>query len=414
MGRYLSVKMLVLFVALFALVHSNAAEQATGSQPVQPAPSAVVTRGDIQRAVSANGQVLAKEIKIKSREGGLIQEFPLNLGRRVCKGELLAKFESDNEGRRMQRARISLDISRNRLDIMRLNFEIAKQSLETDKQKARAEVEASQMRLEQLQSILRRTQMLSEKSLISEEELEKAQMAVRQSELALTSAKLRLSELSTNELTLQLKQKEITIAQKSIEMEMLNLADAEQNLKNNSIFSPISGVISNVFVREGQAVSGGGEDLLEIMDLSHLYLDINIGKADIEGIREGMAAQVTTRQTDKSGHEGRVIFVSSKYLNSQEAMNFTVRVEILQKVEGALQPGMSTNVSIVVEERKNVLLLPLPAVRQEGEKYFVELVSADGAPQKREVRLGLRNHEMAEILSGLHEGDRVGTSRVRL
>jgi multidrug efflux pump subunit AcrA (membrane-fusion protein) len=67
---------------------------------------------------------------------------------------------------------------------------------------------------------------------------------------------------------------------------------------------------------------------------------------------------------------------------------------------------MTANVTVSLDERKGVLAVPDRALRRERGRTVVDVASG-AAVEAREVKVGLRGGGMAEIVSGLAEGERV-------
>jgi len=87
-------------------------------------------------------------------------------------------------------------------------------------------------------------------------------------------------------------------------------------------------------------------------------------------------------------------------------VNYPVIVALTNN-DGQVKPGMTTNVTITVEERANVLLVPLRAVRTQGNQKIVTVVY-QGQNIAVPVTTGLSNDTSVEITSpGLQEGDQV-------
>jgi multidrug efflux pump subunit AcrA (membrane-fusion protein) len=87
------------------------------------------------------------------------------------------------------------------------------------------------------------------------------------------------------------------------------------------------------------------------------------------------------------------------------------RFGVTIKVAGGpeLKPGMQAKAYIKAGSAKNVLLVPLEAVFQEDGQNKVEVLEADGTPKVVAVELGLMNDRVAEVKSGLSEGQKVIT-----
>jgi macrolide-specific efflux system membrane fusion protein len=84
-------------------------------------------------------------------------------------------------------------------------------------------------------------------------------------------------------------------------------------------------------------------------------------------------------------------------------VTFEVKVEVLDEHKDLLRPEMTGNVTIIQDERKDVLMLPASAVVHDGDKMFVTTSTGE----RRPVTLGLQGAETVEVESGLSEGERV-------
>src|SRR5208283_3125754 len=77
---------------------------------------------------------------------------------------------------------------------------------------------------------------------------------------------------------------------------------------------------------------------------------------------------------------------------------------------GVLCIGMSAQVSIVQGVIKNALAIPASALREQGPdgRFLVRVVGVKGGePEERRIRIGVNNHNFAQVIDGLKEGDEV-------
>ena len=72
-----------------------------------------------------------------------------------------------------------------------------------------------------------------------------------------------------------------------------------------------------------------------------------------------------------------------------------------------LREGLTVTVSILVEERKDVLLVPNGAITSRGGQAYVQVVSPDGTTEERLVTTGLSDWQYTEVIDGLSEGEKV-------
>ena len=74
-----------------------------------------------------------------------------------------------------------------------------------------------------------------------------------------------------------------------------------------------------------------------------------------------------------------------------------------------LREGLTVTVSIIAEQRTDILLVPNKAITSRGGKYYVQLVSAGKAAEKM-IQAGITDGQNTEVISGLSEGDQVSTA----
>jgi len=72
-----------------------------------------------------------------------------------------------------------------------------------------------------------------------------------------------------------------------------------------------------------------------------------------------------------------------------------------------LREGLTVTVSILVQERTDVLLVPNSAITSQGGQAYVQVVSPDGTTEERPVTTGLSDWQYTEITKGLSEGEKV-------
>jgi multidrug efflux pump subunit AcrA (membrane-fusion protein) len=103
---------------------------------------------------------------------------------------------------------------------------------------------------------------------------------------------------------------------------------------------------------------------------------------------------------------GSVAAIYPKAVIEENVVNYDVVIGIEDAYAGLLRPEMTTNVSIFLEARRDVLAVPARAVKREQGRNLVYVVS-EGEPQQRPVTVGWRDEEWIEIVKGLEEGESV-------
>lgn len=74
-----------------------------------------------------------------------------------------------------------------------------------------------------------------------------------------------------------------------------------------------------------------------------------------------------------------------------------------------LREGLTVTVSIIAEQRSDILLVPNKAITSRGGKYYVKLLSA-GTAEEKMIQAGITDGQNTEVVSGLNEGDQVSTA----
>jgi membrane fusion protein, copper/silver efflux system len=177
-------------------------------------------------------------------------------------------------------------------------------------------------------------------------------------------------------------------------------------LKNLTLYAPTSGIVSRKQIREGEFVSAGKE-LLEISQITHLWLYADIYEYEIPWVKVGQQAQIKFPfSSDPISGQISTIY---PYL---EARTRTIKARIDLKNPGlALKPDMYAEVIIDTDPVANALCIPAEAVLYSGKRERVFVALEHGHFEPREVKVGLQDDEgFVEILDGLQAGDRVVTS----
>jgi HlyD family secretion protein len=187
------------------------------------------------------------------------------------------------------------------------------------------------------------------------------------------------------------------------------LAAAEQRLKDALARAVAAGTITQAQADQFKTRFG-----TLAANLTAEQLDQLIKSTAQRTAGAGFPAQGSTVTSGAGAFPGAGAFVergvpatgSSGSLTQQERQQF------LQSQSGTssavqLRQGMSVTVNLIVQQSRNVLVVPNNAVKTSGGKSTVQVKKADGAVEQKEVTIGLKDYQYTEIVSGLNEGDMV-------
>ena len=157
------------------------------------------------------------------------------------------------------------------------------------------------------------------------------------------------------------------------------------NLGYTTIRSPVDGVVIDRVVDLGQTVAASFQTptLIKIaQDLTEMRIDTSFAEADLGNIREGLPARFTVDAFPDRQFEGVVQQIRLNPTTQQNVVTYNVRISVANP-EHILLPGMTAYVTIGVQSRDDVLLVPNAALRFKPAEAAVEKANgADPAAEK--------------------------------
>ena len=186
--------------------------------------------------------------------------------------------------------------------------------------------------------------------------------------------------------------------------EISGITKSRKALPHIGIYSPNSGVVTELGVREGGQLMPGGL-LMQVSDLSKVWMIAEVSERDANRIVLGSTAEVTMQIASGNSLNGKVSYL---YPTLDESTR-TLRVRIdLDNPKGSFRPGMYANATFSSMGRE-VLAVPSESIIATGKRNVV-IVRTDHGFRPVEVTTGLESDGKTEILSGLAEGEKVVVS----
>jgi Cu(I)/Ag(I) efflux system membrane fusion protein/cobalt-zinc-cadmium efflux system membrane fusion protein len=175
--------------------------------------------------------------------------------------------------------------------------------------------------------------------------------------------------------------------------------------RTTTLYAPITGHVIVRNVTQGEKIDSG-MTLLDIADLSRIWVQADIYEYELPFIAPGQRGTLTLSYLPGRSFAGRVTFINP-FLSETTR---TVKVRLEYDNPGlALKPGMFGQVEL--ESDLGVrLVVPDSAVISTGERDIVFVDRGEGYFEPRELKLGVRLPDSVEVLEGLSEGERVLTS----
>jgi len=344
-----------------------------------------VKKQDITSIISASGEIKPKKnINISALVAGRIVKIGVKEGQEVKAGDFLLQIDPTYFEAQVDRIRATIN-------------------------QFKAELIKAEAQYRRDKSYYERQKQLYESALISKDQLEIARVQYEVSSATLQSLKFQIKQAEAN------------------------LKSTLDDLKKTTYVSPIDGMVTSLRVEEGEVAIVGtmnnpGTVLLTIADLSVMEVEVEVDETDVVSVGLGQTTKVKVDAFPDRTFPGKVTEIGSSALQqtttgSQESRNFKV-VITLENTDQRLKPGLSASADIIVEEKKDVLAVPIASLmvrekpKAEGQKTAAEserkeeegVFLVDGGRAKfQPVKKGIMGGMMVEIVSGLTENQEIVT-----
>jgi HlyD family secretion protein len=191
-------------------------------------------------------------------------------------------------------------------------------------------------------------------------------------------------------------------AEATVKIKKASVYNASVNLDYCKIVSPVAGVVISRAVELGQTVASSFSTptIFQIAnDLTRMQIDSSVAEADVGGVLEGQAVTFTVDAYPDRTFAGKVVQVR----NSPTTVNNVVTYDCVIGVTNSdykLKPGMTANVTIPIAQRDNVITIPNGALRFRPPDAAVVESNAPAA-----LSLGTNNSSHPPEVAGAHPGD---------
>jgi HlyD family secretion protein len=327
-----------------------------------------VARGDVQRTVTATGTVNAvTTVLVGTQVSGTIKDLYADFNSRVKKGQIIAQIDPA--------------------------------FFETQLAQARANADRAQAGLLDAERILNQNKTLYARNLVAKNDYEAAETNYASARAQLAQAKAALQA-------------------------------AETNLSYTKIYSPVDGIVISRSVDVGQTVAASFQTptLFTIaQDLTKMQINTNVAESDIGVVKVGQEAEFTVDAYPDSQFKGKVWQKRQAPITVQNVVTYDVVVQV-NNSDLRLMPGMTANVAIIIETKRDALRITNAALRfrmterpaesagtaakagpGSGEKKGPSVwVLEQGTPKRVAITPGISDGIYTEIASGdLKEGQLV-------
>jgi HlyD family secretion protein len=334
---------------------------------------AAVERGPIISAVSTSGTLNAViTVQVGSQVSGQIKELLADFNSEVKAGLVIARIDPETFEAKVRQARAELDVARANVHIQRAGIERAQKELANaaaSLNSAKARTEKARVTLVNAKRNLERRRTLFQSGSVSESQIDDAQTAHDQTLAQMNSdeADERASEsmVATREAALKTARAQVDYAIEQVRQKEAALYQAEIDLENTFIRSPVDGIVIERAVDIGQTVAATFQApklFVIAQDLRQMQVETDVDEADIGRVHVGQEAIFTVDAFAGREFHGQVLQVRKAPRVVQNVVTYTVLVSA-DNSDLRLLPGMTANIQIIVDERQNALKVPNAALR---------------------------------------------------
>ncbi len=390
---------------------------------------AKVERGDIVSTVSASGTVNAViTVQVGSEVSGTVREIVVDFNSQVKKGQLLARLDPEIFQAKVNQAQADLENAHAAV----VNQQAALEKSRADLEAAKANVARAKVTVADAKIKRDTRAALFQEGGISQEERDSSQAAFESAQAQLEAAQ---AALAAAEAQFRVVQAQLESAQAAVRQKEATLRVAQVDLERTVIRAPVSGTVISRNVDVGQTVAASlqAPTLFTIAaDLTKMQVDTNIDEADVSRVHLNQQATFTVDSYPGEIFRGKVVQIRQAPQIVQNVVTYDAVVAV-QNPDLKLKPGMTANVTLLVERKENVLKIPNaalrfrpPSAREEGRRAAgaasgrggkagrsqteqrVWILDGAEIPTPVTVKAGISDGTFTEIVtSSLKEGDEV-------
>lgn len=342
-------KKIFIIIILFILIASLAWYFLGGTRCI----ALKVSRQNAIKGITVTGNVeSAEDVQITSEVTARIEQILIETGNSVETGQILAYL--------------------NREDLI-------------------GDVIAAEAKIQALQEQQQRTRVQYQDALSDEKRYENLYQEGAVSQRDLEERTLRRQELEES----------IDQIQQEIRAARGELKSVKGKLSDYIIKAPISGIITDSYVSTGDIVTPQ-QPLFRLVAPETIYLEADVEEDELDSVKTGQKALIIFDAYPDEVFEGKV------YLISQEVNpvtgTFEARITRPDSPSYNIYVGMTFDATIIVEEYKNILIIPTDFIETENSKAYVFKLKNDFAV-KKPVKIEFFSNNAVRILQGVKEGE---------
>jgi HlyD family secretion protein len=310
----------------------------------------------IKKTVATGAVIPRKEIDIKPRVSGIVDELYVEPGEIVKRGDRIAKVKIIPN-------MVSLNSAESRVDKAKIQYKNAKIDYDRNKKLYKDGV-------------------------------------------------IALAEFQQYELVYENAKEELETAEDNLELIKEGVTKRSGSATNTIILATIDGMVLDVPVEVGNSVIESntfneGTTIASVADMGEMIFEGKIDESEVGKIKEGMDLILTIGALENEVFNAELEYISPKGVEENGAIQFEIKAAINLKVDVFIRAGYSANADIVLDKKDSVLSIPESLITFERGKKYLEIETGEQEFEKREVETGLSDGIFIEIVNGLNQDEKI-------
>jgi HlyD family secretion protein len=355
MKKVFKISLLVIFIGLFGFTIFFLYQKSKPKNVVFQTKTPFISNV-IKKTVATGKVVPRKEIEIKPKVSGIIEEIYLEAGKMVRKGDLIAKIKIIP-------------------DMVNLN-------------NAESRVNRAKLGLEDIKLVYDRQKKLYDQGVIPEAEFQ-------QTRLNFSNAK-----------------EELEAAENNLQLIREGALKKAGQVTNTLVRSTIDGMVLDVPVEEGKSVIESnnfneGTTIAIVADMGEMIFEGKVDETEVGKIHQGMTLSLSIGAIEADTFNAQLEYISPKGKEENGAIQFEIKAKVALKEGKFIRSGYSANADIVLDRRDKVMVIEEGLLQYDKDSAFVEIETKPQVFEKKFVQTGLSDGINIEVKKGLALKDKI-------
>lgn len=310
----------------------------------------------VKKTVATGKVVPRKEIEIKPKVSGIIEEIYLEAGKMVRKGDLIAKIKIIP-------------------DMVNLN-------------NAESRLNKAKLSVEDIQLVYERQKKLYDQGVIPE------------------------AEFQTTRLNFNNAKEELESAENNLQLIREGALKKAGQVTNTLVRSTISGMVLDVPVEEGKSVIESnnfneGTTIAIVADMGEMIFEGKVDETEVGKIHQGMNLSLSIGAIESDTFNAELEYISPKGKEENGAIQFEIKAKVALKDGKFIRSGYSANADIVLDQRNKVMVIEEGLLQFEKDSAYVEVETKPQVFEKKYIQTGLSDGINIEVKKGLTLKDKI-------